>query len=213
LPDEAAADTSEMTSMLQRMRQIGRRTAELHRALASRDDVEGFAPEPISANDSTRWSEALSERVTHVFEMLESNADRLAEASSTIARRLLSQVEAIFSYIAGLKSARFKGSKIRHHGVFHLGQILIAKDDAYILDFEGEPRRSLEWRRHKAPPARDVAGFFRLVDFSGGAAGERAPHVGAGGRPRAAPRSLSWGAPPSRGFWGAYCGKRGRAPF
>src|SRR5262249_57290708 len=54
LPDEIASDTSEMTSMLQRMRQIGRRTAELHRALASRDDVEGFAPEPISANDSTR---------------------------------------------------------------------------------------------------------------------------------------------------------------
>jgi len=204
LPDEAAADTSEMTSMLQRMRQIGRRTAELHRALASRDDVEGFAPEPISANDSTRWSEALSERATHVFEMLESNADRLAEASSTIARRLLSQREAIFSYIAGLKSARFEGSKIRHHGDFHLGQILIAKDDAYILDFEGEPRRSLEWRRHKAPPARDVAGFLRSIDYAVSAAVERAPNVSAEERPGLAQRIRSWGARLSGAFWESY---------
>src|SRR5207237_10054356 len=62
MPDEAASDTSEMTSMLQRMRQIGSRTAELHHALASHGAVAGFAPEPKSADDSTRWSEALLER-------------------------------------------------------------------------------------------------------------------------------------------------------
>ena len=56
--------------------------------------------------------------------------------------------------------------KIRHHGDFHLGQVLIAKDDAYILDFEGEPRRTLEERRAKAPPARDVAGFIRSIDYA-----------------------------------------------
>src|SRR6516225_4101377 len=51
--------------------------------------------------------------------------------------------------------------KIRHHGDFHLGQMLIVKDDISIIDFEGEPRRSLEDRRRKAPAARDVAGLIR----------------------------------------------------
>src|SRR5207342_2899419 len=56
--------------------------------------------------------------------------------------------------------------KIRHHGDFHLGQMLIVKDDVVIIDFEGEPRRSIEERRRKAPAARDVAGLIRSIDYS-----------------------------------------------
>jgi maltose alpha-D-glucosyltransferase/alpha-amylase len=64
--------------------------------------------------------------------------------------------------------------KIRHHGDFHLGQMLIVKDDISIIDFEGEPRRSIEDRRRKAPAARDVAGLIRSIDYSATAALERA---------------------------------------
>jgi maltose alpha-D-glucosyltransferase / alpha-amylase len=64
--------------------------------------------------------------------------------------------------------------KIRHHGDFHLGQMLIVKDDVFIIDFEGEPRRSIEDRRRKAPAARDVAGLIRSIDYSATAALERA---------------------------------------
>jgi maltose alpha-D-glucosyltransferase/alpha-amylase len=67
--------------------------------------------------------------------------------------------------------------KIRHHGDFHLGQMLIAKDDIFIIDFEGEPRRTLEQRRRKAPAARDVAGLIRSIDYSTTAALERALKV------------------------------------
>src|SRR5262249_37866414 len=203
LPNEIAADTSEMTSMLQRMRQIGRRTAELHRALASHD-VNGFAPEPISAGDSARWSEAIAGRAAHVFEMLQTNADRLAEPAATLAQRLLGQREAIFAHIDSLRDARFTGSKIRHHGDFHLGQVLIAKDDAYILDFEGEPRQSLAQRRSKAPPARDVAGFLRSVDYAASAAIERAPNITAEERPVFAQRIRLWGARLSDAFRESY---------
>ena len=56
--------------------------------------------------------------------------------------------------------------KIRHHGDFHLGQMLIVKDDVFIIDFEGEPRRALAERRRKAPAARDVAGLIRSIDYS-----------------------------------------------
>jgi maltose alpha-D-glucosyltransferase / alpha-amylase len=204
VPDEAA-ETSEITSMLQRMRQIGRRTAELHQALASHGEANGFAPEPISVDDSARWSEALSQRAAHVFEMLESNADRLSELAAAVARRLLAHREKIAAYIGDLKDVRFNGgSKIRHHGDFHLGQILIAKDDAYILDFEGEPRQTLEQRRRKAPPARDVAGFLRSVDYAVSAAVDRAPNVSAEERPVLAQRIRSWGARLSGAFWDSY---------
>jgi maltose alpha-D-glucosyltransferase/alpha-amylase len=203
LPDEIAADTSEMTSLFQRMRQIGRRTAELHRAFASHD-VAGFTPEPISLEDSAQWSEAIATRATRVFEALQNNADQLGESAAALAQQLLGQQEAIAAHIEGLKGARFDGSKIRHHGDFHLGQVLIAKDDAYILDFEGEPQQSLEQRRRKAPPARDVAGFLRSIDYAISAALDRAPNLTAEERSVLAQRIRLWGTRLSGAFWGSY---------
>src|SRR5262249_34898693 len=63
---------------------------------------------------------------------------------------------------------------IRQHGDFHLGQMVFAKDDVFIIDFEGEPQRSLAERREKVPAARDVAGLLRSIDYSATAALERA---------------------------------------
>jgi maltose alpha-D-glucosyltransferase/alpha-amylase len=82
--------------------------------------------------------------------------------------------------------------------------VLIAKDDAYILDFEGEPQQSLEQRRSKAPPARDVAGFLRSIDYAVCAATERAPNITAEERPMLAQRIRSWGTRLSGAFWESY---------
>ena len=98
----------------------------------------------------------------------------------------------------------FGGKKIRHHGDFHLGQILIAKDDAYILDFEGEPRRTLEERRQKAPPARDAAGFIRSIDYAISAALDRAPDLSAEDRSVLAPLMRDWGERLRAAFWDCY---------
>jgi maltose alpha-D-glucosyltransferase/alpha-amylase len=190
--------------MLQRMRQIGRRTAELHRALASYPDVEGFTPEPISQEDSIRWSNAIMSRASRVAEMLQENQDRLGEPATSLAQRLRNHREVIGSHIEGLKNSSFAGSKIRVHGDFHLGQVLIAKDDAYILDFEGEPRQSLEQRRVKEPPARDVAGFLRSIDYATSAAIARAPNITAEERSMLGQRIPSWGARLSEAFWQSY---------
>jgi maltose alpha-D-glucosyltransferase/alpha-amylase len=67
--------------------------------------------------------------------------------------------------------------KIRQHGDLHLGQLLMVKDDVYIIDFEGEPKRSAAERRRKVPAARDVAGLLRSIDYSATAALDRATRV------------------------------------
>jgi len=69
------------------------------------------------------------------------------------------------------------GLNIRQHGDFHLGQMLIVKDDIFITGFEGEPPRPDDERRRKAPAARDVASLIRSIDYAATSAIERARRV------------------------------------
>ena len=161
--------------MLQRIRQIGRRTAEMHLAFASSHDNPAFAPEPITAEDVAHWTDRVWRARRTSSPCSNAAASDLPEHDRAIGAAS-ARPAATPSSSASSRGAtrRFDGLKIRHHGDFHLGQVLIAKDDAYILDFEGEPRRTLEERRAKAPPARDVAGFIRSIDYAASAALERA---------------------------------------
>jgi maltose alpha-D-glucosyltransferase/alpha-amylase len=128
----------------------------------------------------------------------------LSEPAATLAERLLSQRDAIVRSIEGLRTARFDGVKTRHHGDFHLGQVLVAKDDAYILDFEGEPKRSLDERRRKEPPARDVAGFLRSIDYAASAAMSRAPSMSPEEALTLSQRLRAWADDLSAGYWDCY---------
>jgi maltose alpha-D-glucosyltransferase/alpha-amylase len=60
----------------------------------------------------------------------------------------------------------FNVSKIRVHGDYHLGQVLWAEGDFYILDFEGEPARPITQRREKQSPLKDVAGMLRSFSYA-----------------------------------------------
>ena len=204
LPDEAVTETSETALMLQRMRQIGKRTAEMHLAFASGTDIPAFAPEPITAADTAHWTDGLIARAQNVFVLLERNLKGLAEPAATLAERLLEHCDAISKHIESGRNARFEGVKIRHHGDFHLGQVLIAKDDAYILDFEGEPKRSLEERRRKEPPARDVAGFLRSIDYATSSAIYRAPNLNPEDRATLTHRIRDWGDRLMAAYWESY---------
>jgi maltose alpha-D-glucosyltransferase/alpha-amylase len=204
LPNEMIAETSEIATMLQWMRQIGKRTAELHRAFATETDNDAFKAEAIAPDDTTRWTDQLLERVRNVFALLESNLKQLPEASGHVARQLLGHREAIVAHIEANWNDTFDGTKIRHHGDFHLGQVLIAKDDAYILDFEGEPRRSLEDRRRKAPPARDVAGFIRSIDYATSAALGREADIKPEEMAAMTEQVRGWGERMTSVYWDAY---------
>jgi maltose alpha-D-glucosyltransferase/alpha-amylase len=155
------------------MLQMGRRIGELHAALASRADIDGFRPEPITAEDLRTWSAALVSRTVQVFDQLDRDRRQFSDEALTGLEELLSQRQAVLDHIGHLLPAEVDADKIRHHGDLHLGQVLIVKDDAFIIDFEGEPNRSGEDRRSKAPSARDVAGMIRSLDYAAKAALQR----------------------------------------
>jgi len=173
LAPDAPAGSDELTSYLHWMRQIGRRIGELQNALASRSDIPEFAPEPVTSDDVARWTANLVQRAEATFGEL-ARRPELGESIRTLVDRLAMPVERFLAELRGLASTTPAVSKIRHHGDLHLGQVLFAKDDVYILDFEGEPQRSLEERRRKAPAARDIAGLLRSIDYAAAAAFERA---------------------------------------
>jgi maltose alpha-D-glucosyltransferase/alpha-amylase len=159
------------------MSQIGRRVAEMHLALASNDEFADFAPEPTRPADVQHWIEDVVARAERVFDALQQRRDTIKDADRLLVDQVLAQRATLRDRLGALLPQDIDGLNIRHHGDFHLGQILIVKDDIFIIDFEGEPRRALNERRRKAPAARDVAGLIRSIDYSATAALERALKV------------------------------------
>jgi maltose alpha-D-glucosyltransferase/alpha-amylase len=174
---ERAAESEEQMPYLRYMSQIGRRVAEMHLALAGNDELADFRPEPAQPEDVARRIEDVVARAERVFEALRQKRDTLKEADRLLVDQALTQRIGLQERLQALLPETIDGLNIRHHGDFHLGQILIVKDDIFIIDFEGEPRRSQAERRHKAPAARDVAGLIRSIDYSATAAMERALKV------------------------------------
>jgi maltose alpha-D-glucosyltransferase/alpha-amylase len=174
LTAEAAGHSDEQVAYVRRIEQVGRRVAELQLTLASRDDIVDFAPEAISTSDVRRWMDEVLRRALHALDNLAHRPSDLRENDGELIDKLLSTRGSLPALLRGLLPESVDARKIRHHGDFHLGQMLIAKDDVFIIDFEGEPRRSVGERRQKAPAARDVAGLIRSIDYSATAALERA---------------------------------------
>src|ERR1700726_265331 len=170
-------ESEEQAPYLRYMAQTGRRVAEMHLALAGHDEPSDFAPEPTRPADVQQWIEEVNCRADRVFDALNQRRDAIKEADRPLVDALLAQRATLGERLSALLPPGIDGLKIRHHGDFHLGQILIVKDDIFIIDFEGEPRRPLGERRRKAPAARDVAGLIRSIDYAGTAALERALKV------------------------------------
>jgi maltose alpha-D-glucosyltransferase / alpha-amylase len=177
LTAEPTAGSKTHAAFANRMHQIGARVGELHKALASRPDIEGFAPEPITPDDLRDWTETLAGNAARVFDRLASNMDKVGEKALGPVKTLMDRRELAIERIRSLLPQKIDVDEIRHHGDLHLGQILIVKDDAFIVDYEGEPNRTGIERQRKAPSARDVAGVIRSLDYAATAALLRIPKV------------------------------------
>jgi maltose alpha-D-glucosyltransferase/alpha-amylase len=201
---ERRNESEEQTPYLRYMSQTGRRIAEMHVALARNDRLPDFVPEPIKSEDGRRWIDDIMARADRVFDTLAQHRDSLKETDRPLVDELLSQRESLPNRLKALLPREGDGLNIRHHGDFHLGQMLIVKDDIYIIDFEGEPRRSHSERRRKAPAARDVAGLIRSIDYSATAALERALQVAPDENGKLAAALAEWRDRATEAFMVAY---------
>ncbi len=148
---------------------MGRRLGELHAALASPTDDEAFAPHPVGDADVAAFKESARGQLQGAFDILDEKRDELEEACRVLADRVLAARKDLMALVDRLAEAGRGALMTRIHGDFHLGQVLVANGDAVIIDFEGEPARTLDERRAKSSPLRDIAGLVRSFDYTAAA--------------------------------------------
>jgi trehalose synthase-fused probable maltokinase len=149
-------------ALLARVPDLGTATGEMHSVLASDPDDPAFTPQEPSAEALSLLTATIDEQIEQVFlDLPEDNAalDPIRGRGEEVRERLQ-----LMSHVG------VGGRLIRHHGDYHLGQTLLADNRWIILDFEGEPARSLLERRRKRSPLRDVAGMLRSFAYAASAA-------------------------------------------
>jgi trehalose synthase-fused probable maltokinase len=178
-------DGAEPCASVAAMARLGQTTADLHVALAS--GAGDFAAEPIRADDIARWRQAILAEV-------QSAVAGLARRNITLdSRPLVRRAEGV----AALEGAR----QIRHHGDYHLGQVLERDDGSFvIIDFEGEPAKPLAQRRARHSALRDIAGMLRSLDY----ARHAALRAGDPSDPARIRRALAWHDQAREAFLGTY---------
>jgi maltose alpha-D-glucosyltransferase/alpha-amylase len=159
------------------MRTLAIRTAELHVALSRPTSDPAFAPEPITAADVESWRARTLEEADKTLAMLTEQTAHLPQEVVVDAESLLKRHALLLRRIESAVSAVPQGIKTRRHGDYHLGQVLVRRNDFIIVDFEGEPARSLSERRAKHSPLTDVAGMLRSFAYARRAALQRAAQV------------------------------------
>jgi trehalose synthase-fused probable maltokinase len=160
--DLALADLGEDPArFIARARALGEVTGRLHTVLGSENQDPAFSPEETSAEALGLLTATVDEEIESVFVGLP-DGDELSP--------IRGRGEEVREKLRTLTNVGSAGRVIRHHGDFHLGQVMHTDDGGWtVLDFEGEPARTLVERRRKRSPLRDVAGMLRSFAYAASA--------------------------------------------
>ncbi len=145
---------------------LGTRTGDLHLALVSGSGYPEFQPEPMDRSVVEAYSREIGGLIEQTFALLRKQVTTFPATAQSLANRVLAGELRLRQRFGGLGKHDIAAQRIRCHGDYHLGQVLFTGDDFVIIDFEGEPTRSLADRRQKRSPLKDIAGMLRSFDYA-----------------------------------------------
>jgi maltose alpha-D-glucosyltransferase/alpha-amylase len=151
---------------LESARLLGRRSAEMHLALAADRVSKAFAPEPFGKLYQRSVYQSMRNMTGRLCRQLEHAARWLPEATRELAARLLAAEGSILKRFRAVTAPTIGGFRIRTHGDFHLGRLLYTGKDFVVIGFEGDVGRTVEDRRVKRSPLRDIASMIRSFDYA-----------------------------------------------
>ena len=153
-------------SLFEDVEKLAYRTAQMHVSLGLERISTAFTPSAYSY-DYTVW---LKNRLMYMLDnrinMLENSLHKLDGIRLELAQEILANKKDIKKRFLDFDETKLKSERIRIHGDYHLGQVLVQDRDFYIIDFEGEPESTIRDRKVKQPPIKDVAGMFRSFNYA-----------------------------------------------
>ena len=176
--DPPAAAKDLLGAFLESAALLGRRTGEMHVALAAEPANAAFAPEPFTQLYQRSFYQSARKLAFEAFQQLKRQLRSLGPETQAAAVEVLDHDKQVLEVFRGLVGPKILAQRIRCHGDYHLGQVLYTGKDFVVIDFEGDARRPLSARRIKRSALEDVAGMVRSLRYAAAEALLRLPTIG-----------------------------------
>jgi maltose alpha-D-glucosyltransferase / alpha-amylase len=144
---------------------LGRRTAELHVALSSHPEIPEFAPEPFTEFYRHGLYHGFLAQLNKSMDALRQGVEQLSGSAREEATEVLNRRDTLRDRFNALRDTRISGMRTRHHGDYHLGNVLYTGSDFMVANFDGDFSRPMSERRIKRSPIKDVASMIRSFHY------------------------------------------------